>query len=106
MSNEQRYRVRSIDSDGRPVQGLSYPSTAAWHAKLVAAAIKGPEEASAARRAAEEAGAFVHVKPGDDCTAIQATSRPWLLAQGLIELTPDEPADTPAAPVKRTKKER
>lgn len=93
------YRVRTHDSDDRPIGTVSYPTDAAWERKLRDAAAQGDEAAAAARLEAEEAGAFTHVAPGDDCSDVPEGSREWLLEQGYIEVTEDT-----ASPAGATKK--
>lgn len=84
------YRVRSQDVDGRDVGTLSYCTDPAWDRRLRDAADAGPDAREAARVEAEEAGAFKHVNPGDDCSDVPAQSLDWLLDQGLIEVTDTE----------------
>lgn len=84
-TKQTRFRVRKTDADGRPVGELSYPTDPDVDAKLRDAGAIGGDVARKARQEAEAAGKIKRVSPGDWCDDVPEKSRPWLLAQRLIE---------------------
>lgn len=70
--------------------GLNYPTSAAVLERLAALRDSPEAERQAGVADVRAKGGFKRAEVGEIVTNLPAVSVPWLLAQGIIELVPDE----------------